>query len=125
MKLISILESWKKPKFWYHGTIKRRYDKIIKDKVLKPSLADNEEFGEGIWFADNFKDAKDYANSKGYGGKVFALDSKFLEKFKYVYTVNAKTRKEFDLGTDLVVKEKIPLKFLKVVDKPLDNRQRY
>lgn len=113
MKLLDLLfEKWTKPKFWYHGTSKRNYEKILKDKYLKPSLADNEEFGNGVWFTYDFDYAKDIA---GRNTIIFALDSKYLHLFKKEYTVKSTSRLKYDLDTDLIIKEKVPLKYLKVV----------
>lgn len=70
------------------------------------------EFGNGVWFTYDFDYAKDIA---GRNTIIFALDSKYLHLFKKEYTVKSTSRLKYDLDTDLIIKEKVPLKYLKVV----------
>lgn len=116
MKLFEILTEWKAPKFWYHGTSKKAYDKIVQDGYLKPSLADDEEFGSGVWFTPDFEYAANLMRGKMV---VLAFDSKNLNQFRHTYSVKgAKDREHY--GSDLIIKQNIPLKFVKVVTKPIE-----
>src|SRR5229473_4606361 len=44
-------------RMWYHGTSRRRWAKIKADGYLRPFLADDDTYGEAVWFTSDMEGA--------------------------------------------------------------------
>lgn len=106
-------------RYWYHGTSIKLWNKIQDTGYLKPSLSDDEEFGEAVWFTSDREEAEKY-------GKILLCISndnmmRFDHKRISPYPIGTikkfqiKFNKEHPASYDLVILEKIPLKYIEVV----------
>lgn len=102
-------------RLWYHGTSTKRWKKIQKDGYIMPALADDESFGEAVWFGDDSTEAKTYGGIVLYitNHDIMRLKHKRISSMPYGFIKKFKLDSKKDVTYDMVVLEKVPLKYIK------------
>ena len=113
-------------RIWYHGTTPSRWKKIQEQKYLKPYLSDDYSFGKAIWFTS------DIDNAGEFGKVTLSITDENLKKFKYkkispyphgfIKQYRIKFDKDRPRNYDVVVSEKISLKYIKKIINPMDSK---
>lgn len=102
---------------WFHGTSTSSLKKILASKKMKPFLADDDTFGEAVWFTNDYEEVIDFAKQRK--SKIIAMKNSMLKKYKHqIITAHMGMLKDFNLtqsediklGANLVVFEKISIK---------------
>lgn len=119
LKFVEFLNEYKVD-VWYHGTSKNNFELIKKIGYLEPKLADDEDYGKAIWFSYDIEEAKKF---KKKDGVILSISNDNVKKFKYkkLGPTNKQAKEWYNndkklFGYDLVIFEKIPLKYLKIVN---------
>lgn len=101
---------------WYHGTSKKKFERIKKSGIVKAFLADDTDPGEAIWLTS------DLDTALSYGKVVLAIFNNNIKGFKvkrwseyphgHIKRFGLKKPESYEM----VIQQDVPLKYWKLVD---------